>query len=187
MPPLGVDSDSNHQQTDTAHQRRCPVNDIHDSEPRPHPEPLSFDAPWRYELHFPCDPRGPGVARATLQAILTAHGIGELVDRAALLTTELTTNSVRHSRGPALVRLMWLCPVLRVSVWDRGPGLPPVGCPAVAEPYADSGRGLVILDALADRWGGCGAGEGPYGPDGKTVWFELAVGRGGSLEKVLAA
>ncbi|MFE2598158.1 hypothetical protein ACFXCZ_16955 [Streptomyces sp. NPDC059396] len=41
---------------------------------------------------------------------------------------------------------------------------------------ADSGRGLVILDLVADRWGGCAIGEGSYGPGGKTIWFELALG-----------
>ncbi|GAA2099737.1 hypothetical protein GCM10009801_71670 [Streptomyces albiaxialis] len=148
-----------------------------------HPEPIPFTAPWRYELHFPCDPLGPGVARATLHAVLAAHGIGELAEKAALLMTELATNSVQHCKGSALVTLLWLCPVLRVSVWDRGPDLPPFGTPVVPEPYADTGRGLLILDALADRWGGCGMEEGPRGPGGKTVWFELAApgpSRGGA-------
>jgi hypothetical protein len=53
--------------------------------------------------------------------------------------------------------------------------LPPFGPPAVVPPDAFTGRGLLILDVLADRWGGCGTGEGPYGPAGKTVWFELAL------------
>lgn len=151
------------------------------NEPRPHPEPLPYTAPWCYELRFPCDPRGPGVARVTLQAVLIAHGIGELVDKAALLTTELATNSVQHSKGPALVRLLWRCPVLRVSVWDTGSGLPDLGKPQRPSPQADTGRGLLILDALADRWGGCGTEEGPYGPGGKTIWFELAVAGGPPL------
>ncbi|MFF1378064.1 hypothetical protein [Streptomyces sp. NPDC058308] len=39
---------------------------------------------------------------------------------------------------------------------------------------------MVILDAVADRWGGCAIGEGSYGPGGKTMWFELALPTGGS-------
>ncbi|MCX5367797.1 ATP-binding protein [Streptomyces sp. NBC_00103] len=140
-----------------------------------HPRPLPFTAPWSYELHFPCDPRAPGIARLTLRAVLTAHGLAELVDRAVVLTSELATNSVRHTMGPAFVRLHWLNPVLRVSVWDMGPDLPSLPPPRAVPADAYSGRGLLILDLLADRWGGCGTGEGPYGPAGKTIWFELAL------------
>ncbi|MFS7874081.1 hypothetical protein ACEYXF_12255 [Streptomyces asiaticus] len=57
----------------------------------PFPPPLLFTESWEYELRFPRDPRGPGVVRATLRAVLTAHGLRELVERAALLTSELTT------------------------------------------------------------------------------------------------
>ncbi|QUW84791.1 ATP-binding protein [Streptomyces mirabilis] len=144
----------------------------------PHPPPLPFTAPWHYELHFPCDPRGPGIARLTLRAVLTAHGLAELMDRAELLTSELATNSVRHTKGPASVRLQWLHPVLRVSVWDMSPDLPalpgPLGAPTASpEAHADGGRGLLILGAVADRWGGCAIGDEPMGPGGKTLWFEL--------------
>lgn len=156
-----------------------------DPEPPPHPSPLPFTAPWSYELHFPCDPRAPGIARLTLRAVLGAHGLTELIDRAELLTSELTTNSVRHTKGPAFVRLHWRDPVLRVSVWDMAPDLPPMVSSPVVPTCADGGRGLLILDLLADRWGGCGTGEGPYGPAGKTIWFELALTPG--LPPTLAA
>ncbi|MFG2783055.1 ATP-binding protein [Streptomyces prunicolor] len=141
----------------------------------PNPQPLPFAAAWHYELHFPCDPRGPGIARITLRAVLAAHGLAELADRAELLASELATNSVRYAKGIASVRLQWLCPVLRVSVWDMNPDLPSLVPPFMAPPHADGGRGMVILDAVADRWGGCPVGEGPYGPGGKTIWFELAL------------
>ncbi|TQE22279.1 ATP-binding protein [Streptomyces ipomoeae] len=143
----------------------------------PHPPPLPFSSPWHYELHFPRDPRGPGVARITLRAILDAHGLAQLTDRAELLASELATNSVRHTKGPASVRLQWLYPVLRVTVWDMSPDLPPMpgARPMEAAPHADGGRGLFILDAVADRWGGCALGEGERGPVGKAIWFELAL------------
>ncbi len=144
----------------------------------PHPPPLPFTAPWYYELHFPSDPRGPGIARLTLRAVLTAHGLTELNDRAELLTSELATNSVRHTKGPASVRLQWLHPVLRVSVWDMSPDLPALPEPLgvqLGSPAAEGGRGLLILGAIADRWGGCAIGEEPMGPGGKTLWFELTL------------
>jgi hypothetical protein len=57
------------------------------------------------------------------------------------------------------------------------PDLPPMPGtrPTEAAPHADGGRGLLILDAVADRWGGCAIGEGVYGPGGKTIWFELRL------------
>ncbi|MEU4348565.1 ATP-binding protein [Streptomyces sp. NPDC023838] len=147
-----------------------------------HPAPLPFTSPWQYELRIPCDPRGPRIARVTLCAVLQAHGLAQLADGAELLASELATNSVRHTKGPAAMRLQWLHPVLRLSVWDLGPDLPdmkrldakrPGGEP---EPDGDSdgGRGLVLLDLVADRWGGCAIVDGPARPGGKTMWFELA-------------
>lgn len=141
-------------------------------DPNPHPTPIPFTEPWQYELSFPCDPRSPRIARTTLRAVLAAHGLAELSYRAELLASELATNSVRHTKGPAAVRLHWLFPVLRVSVWDMSPDLPEPRCPRAD---GDNGRGLVILDLVADRWGGVAIGEGPYGPGGKTIWFELVL------------
>ncbi|MEU8485591.1 hypothetical protein [Streptomyces sp. NPDC048641] len=63
-------------------------------------------------------------------------------------------------------------------MWDPSPDLPVVGPPIVVPAQADSGRGMLILDTVADRWGGCAIGEGAYGPGGKTMWFELALPKG---------
>ncbi|ARF57079.1 ATP-binding protein [Streptomyces gilvosporeus] len=137
------------------------------------PTSLAFTEPWEYELAFPRDPRGPGIARTTLRAVLDAHHLLELADRAELLTSELATNSVRHSKGPASVRLRWTHPVLRVSVTDTCPYLPLPSAPPSAE--AEDGRGLFILDLVSDEWGGCALGDSLLGPGGKTVWFELVL------------
>ncbi|WP_343041664.1 ATP-binding protein [Streptomyces typhae] len=142
-----------------------------------HPQPLPFTDPWHYELHFPCDPRGPRIARVTLRAVLDAHGLTDLTDRAELLASELATNSVRHTKGPVSVRLQWLHPVLRVGVWDTSPEQPSTRC-AQAGLHAEGGRGILILDMVADRWGGYPIGARPRGPGGKTVWFELALSGG---------
>lgn len=149
------------------------------------PEPISFSEPWNYELCFPRDPRGPGIARVTLRAVLGTHGLQELVERAELLASELTTNAVCHTVGPASVRLHWQHPALRVSVWDTKPARQPQRLGAydetpLASPQEEmtGGRGLLLLDVLADRWGVCTLGDGPWGLGGKTVWFELRVGDG---------
>ncbi|MFI7875340.1 ATP-binding protein [Streptomyces salinarius] len=78
-----------------------------DDRPAFGPAPIPFNEPWEYELRFP---RGPAVARTTLKAVLGAHGLGEFTDRAELLASELATNAVRYSVGPATVRLRWTNP-----------------------------------------------------------------------------
>lgn len=88
------------------------------------------------------------------------------------------------------MRLQWLHPVLRVSVCDNCPDLPLASGarPAPVAPHAQGGRGLLILDALADRWGGCATREGPWGVlGGKTIWFELSLGRPEPEPSALAA
>jgi anti-sigma regulatory factor (Ser/Thr protein kinase) len=139
----------------------------------PRPAPIPFADPWEYELHFPRDPRGPAIARTTLKAVLTAHGLSELTDRAELLASELATNAVRYSTGPATVRLLWTHPVLRVSVTDTCSEfpvpLPPSG------PGAEQGRGLLILDLLADAWGGLCLDHSLFEVGGKSIWFELVL------------
>lgn len=119
---------------------------------RPPSRPIPFADPWSYELVFPRDPRAPRIARTTLRVILDAHELDELAYRAQLLTSELTTNSVRYALGPAGVRLQWRHPVLRVSVWDLSPDLPKPYTSAVG-PNAEAGRGTAILELVADRWG----------------------------------
>jgi hypothetical protein len=94
------------------------------------------------------------------------------------LASELATNSVRHTNSPAAVQLQWRYPVLRVIVHDMSPDLPELGPPPPRD--ADGGRGLLILDAVADRWGGCSVTASPYERPGlgKTIWFELSLDRG---------
>ncbi|CAL9602320.1 ATP-binding protein [Streptomyces sp. enrichment culture] len=161
------------------HESMPEPSDRRDEQPVLGPVPIPFTEPWEYELHFPRDPRGPAVARTTLKAVLGAHGLAEFTDRAELLASELTTNAVRYSLGPASVRLCWTNPVLRVSVTDTCP-LVPVPVPfTAAGPDAEQGRGLLILDLLADDWGGCRLGESAFGVGGKSIWFELVLGGGG--------
>ncbi|MFP3992872.1 ATP-binding protein, partial [Streptomyces sp. E11-3] len=124
------------------------------------------------ELAIPRDPRAPAIARATLRAVLAAHELGELADRAELLVSELATNSVRYANGAAVVRLCWAHPVLRASVMDGSAELPR---PLEPNVDADRGRGLLMLDLMADRWGGCALDQALFGEGGKTIWFELAL------------
>jgi hypothetical protein len=56
---------------------------------------------------------------------------------------------------------------LRVEVLDGGATVPPQPVPPPLE--SESGRGLLLVEALADRWGAAVTAEG------KTLWFELAA------------
>ena len=95
-------------------------------------------------------------------------------DTALLLTSELVTNAVEHSKsgrpgGTLDLVISATCAALLISVTDQGPvaGLPAISAP----PGGTSGNGLVLVDSLSDGWG--------YRHDGgrTTVWFRLrAVG-----------
>lgn len=112
----------------------------------------------------------PGVAEARrlLRDQLRHWGAGELSDTAELLTSELVTNALVHTGREALLTATLTegpgCR-LRVEVHDLAARRPRVRKPSE---HSGSGRGLMLVEALADAWG-----VRPEGT-GKTVWFELA-------------
>ncbi|MFE1460597.1 ATP-binding protein [Streptomyces nigra] len=132
-------------------------------------------APWEYSLHLPNDLRAVTVSRRTLQLILTMHGLIGLVDVAELLAAELVSNAVRHTKGPAALRVRWAPPgTLRLAAWDADPE-PPRPPRAFAHTTDDEdGRGLALVRACADVWGWQPSARD--GNRGKYVWCELAAG-----------
>lgn len=106
------------------------------------------------------------VARRLVRQLLQAWGARQDRDDAALLVTELVANVVDHVGGSTCLTLEatfsddWL----RLAVVDCSPTHP-----AVREPDAERarGRGMLMVQVLADRWG-CEDHRG-----GKRVWFEL--------------
>jgi serine/threonine-protein kinase RsbW len=103
-------------------------------------------------------------ARKTLRIVLGNWADEGIRGDAALLLTELVANCVRHARSPMQIRLTVEHDLLRAEVRD-GSALNPLP----REPDEHGGRGVLILDALASRWGVFG-----HPGAGKTVWFELA-------------
>ena len=93
-------------------------------------------------------------------------GTGADMDVVALLTSELTANAVNHADTDLTLQLDLTPDRLRVEVRDGAAGEPRPRQPRHDDP---TGRGLMIVDALADRWG-----VEPT-PPGKTVWFELGT------------
>src|SRR5436305_14399440 len=82
--------------------------------------PENESEPWEYSLRIPNDLRAVTVSRRTLRLILTMHGLIGLVDVAELLAAELVSNAVRHTKGPAELRVCWL----PGGVCGSGPGMP---------------------------------------------------------------
>ncbi|MEU1787794.1 ATP-binding protein [Streptomyces sparsogenes] len=128
-------------------------------------------APFEYSLHIPHDPRAIRVARASLRTALTAHELPELVDRAELLASEMLTNAIVHTGGEADLRLKWYAERLRMTVWDTSPtppGLRQVGADS------EGGRGLHLLELLADSWNHFPLNGELWGPASKVVWCEIS-------------
>ncbi|MFI9741391.1 SpoIIE family protein phosphatase [Streptomyces sp. NPDC052494] len=131
------------------------------------PDPGTPRAPRIHQYIHQADPQGLSDARAAVTQALRDWGLPELADDAELLTGELLVNVLLHTEGGAVLTLEVLPePVRRVrlSVQDRSSAWPRRRTPGEA---ATSGRGLLLLDALASRWGVEPRGEG------KAVWCEI--------------
>jgi anti-sigma regulatory factor (Ser/Thr protein kinase) len=131
------------------------------------------NAPWEYTLQIPTDPRAVTISRRTLRLILTMQGLITLVDPAELLATELIANSVRHTDGPAALRVSWSPSTLRIGAWDANPEPPEPPRAWDQLTTAEDGRGLALVRACADQWGW--QPQSRNGNRGKYVRCELGA------------
>ncbi len=115
---------------------------------------------------FPPDTRSPRSARSFIEDVLRSWSCVDDVEVAQLLVSELVGNAVQHASSPAVVTASLSGGRIRVAVADEDPS-PPIE--RKGGPLAPNGRGLLILDRLADAWGIEEPADGP----GKVVWFEL--------------
>jgi anti-sigma regulatory factor (Ser/Thr protein kinase) len=135
----------------------------------PHPDPRVREFAQRVSATR----RGARLARRLAGHQLHAWGIpyrSAASDAVCLVVAELAANAVLHGRVPGrcvALRLRWREGVVRVEVCDPHPAHPVRGTPGED---GERGRGLLLVEAIADRWGVAGR-SGP----GKTVWAELAV------------
>src|SRR4051794_4479230 len=106
----------------------------------------------------------PRARRFTAERLRPAVG-GDLVDAAQLVATELVTNALLHGHRPVSLRVSGPSGgAVLVEVADANPMLPEQSIGGEDEM---TGRGLALIDALAERWGA----EEVTG--GKVVWCEL--------------
>jgi anti-sigma regulatory factor (Ser/Thr protein kinase) len=107
----------------------------------------------------------PGRAREFVAETLRAWGFGdELYDDAALVVTELAVNSIKHAMSGFTVSLTRGGRGIRISVGDADPELP---VRRSLDVRATSGRGLLLVDAVAAAWGSTPR------PGGKLVWADV--------------
>src|SRR5690606_13645743 len=113
------------------------------------------NAPWEYSLPLPNDVRAVTVSRRTLRLMLTMHGLIGLVDVAELLATELVSNAVRHTKGPAALRVHWSPPgTLRIGAWDADPRPPEPPQPFSRRQAGRTGEGWRWCGPVPTRGGG---------------------------------
>jgi anti-anti-sigma regulatory factor len=112
------------------------------------------------------DRNAPSVARAAVARFCQDLGVDEN-DAAQLVASELVTNAVVHTGTPMELRLRMVGSRLHIAVRDGGPGVPRLA--GIIDEASESGRGLLLVDALAARWG-------TFIPDrGKIVWATVRV------------
>ncbi|NGO48049.1 SpoIIE family protein phosphatase, partial [Streptomyces ureilyticus] len=124
----------------------------------------------RLQQHIgPGDPEALAGARHMIRAAVVAWGAEDRADEVELVADEVITNALMHTEGSAIVTLRALTGSdrrLRVEVEDASSALPRR---REAGESGVSGRGLLLVDRLADVWGVDARGGG------KCVWCEFIV------------
>ena len=117
---------------------------------------------------LPAQDRSPGAARRVVQQALVDAGLEVMLDDALLLVTELVTNAVVHAGTDVELHVDIGAGRARIEVVDHGAG----ALPALRidpDEAREGGRGIFLLDALAQEWGT------RHFAGGKSVWFVLGV------------
>ena len=118
-------------------------------------------------IKLTADPRAAAEARKEIRVAIAVWDVPVDSEIASLLVSELVTNAVTHDGAAGTVVMAIRCARgrLRVDVHDASGALPELqpGTPVDAE----TGRGLMLVDTLADEWGFYRT------PGGKAVYFSL--------------
>ncbi|MFD8504340.1 ATP-binding protein [Streptomyces sp. NPDC003328] len=133
------------------------------------PPPLLVARANQYRMRLTVGEHSAQHVRRIVRSLLREWEMADLADAVELAVTELVANVVRHvpDRHCTLLVLRQAAGV-RVEVTDGCSRLPSVT--HAPPPGAEGGRGLLLVDAVVDKWG-----VEPESSDGKTVWFECLV------------
>ena len=116
---------------------------------------------------LPAAPESAGAARRRVRAALSHTGLRELAGDAEAIVSEFVANAVRHARSPAAVALITAGGALMIITADSSPEPPAI---STAQDGAESGRGLLIVDAITGgQWGWSTSSTG------KWVWASLRL------------
>ncbi|WP_435864282.1 SpoIIE family protein phosphatase [Streptomyces phaeochromogenes] len=116
---------------------------------------------WHLDPH----PLTAGQARRLTRRALRRWGLESMLDSTELMVSEVVTNAVRFASRPIALRLL-RTDVLRCEVTDDSSQVPRM---RQAQPGDEGGRGLFLVDQLAQRWGATRLSTG------KVVWFEQQI------------
>ncbi|MEV1026223.1 SpoIIE family protein phosphatase [Streptomyces sp. NPDC050264] len=133
------------------------------------PDPGTPQEPRIHRYVHQADPEGLADTRAALREHLALWGLGAVADDVEVAAGELLVNALLHTEGGAILTLEVLSgPPCRVRLWvkDRSSTRPRRKSPGET---ATSGRGLLMVEAIASRWGVEPRGEG------KAVWCDFVV------------
>lgn len=114
-----------------------------------------------FSIRLRSDSLAPGHARRAMAECYATH---PRVDDLLVCVSEVVTNAVKHARSISEMRVTQVGETVRVVVTDTDAQPPEL---SERDPLGGSGRGLLILDHLAARWGS------HLTDGGKAVWFEL--------------
>jgi anti-sigma regulatory factor (Ser/Thr protein kinase) len=149
------------------------VEPVKERTERPCDDPCDFPYPEWVALELAVNEQAPRQARAEVREALAGRVSQSESEVAVLITSELVTNAVVHPvhRDGASIRLCIGADErrVRVEVTDSGRGFEPAEL--TPNDNASGGRGLVVVDRGATRWG-------TSNHDGFSVWFELASASG---------
>ncbi|MEW2634674.1 ATP-binding protein [Streptomyces sp. NPDC048389] len=109
--------------------------------------------------------RWPALLRRIAAEHLAKWRLADMEGDVSLVLTELVTNAFRYGAGPTIgVRCRRLTAHIRIEVDDGSPKPP---CPRQAGAEEESGRGMWIVAAVADRWG--------VSDDGCCTWCTVTI------------
>jgi Histidine kinase-like ATPase domain len=131
---------------------------------------LRRPVPPRVDARLSPGPEMPARCRELVGQACQEWGVPRVGRLAQLIVSELASNAVLHARTPATLTVRLLGHCLHLAIRDGDPRLVVAPAPGLHGAHQrEHGRGLLILEAMADEWGSLATG------DGKVVWAQVSI------------